>query len=297
LARPLAGIAVVPVHILAVRVVDRVGKGIRSSPRDALIAASVPATEAGRAFGLQRALDHAGAVIGPLVAAVLIKAGFEMREVFLLAAIPAGLAVLSLAFVREDAREPAPARKPSAAVPLSPRLRRYLAIVFLFSLGNSTDAFLLLRARSIGVSEAALPLLWAVLHVSKVLSAYVGGGAADRMARPRLIALGWVVYGLAYIGLGFASTEWHAFALFAFYGTYYGLTEPAEKALVGELAPEGGRGRAFGAYNFLVGVSAIPAGLLTGIIWQRVSPLAALSVGAAIAAVAMVLLLDWERRA
>ncbi len=295
--RPLAGLATAPVHVLAVRVVDRIGKGIRTSPRDVLIASAVPPSEAGRAFGVQRAMDHAGAVVGPLVATALLSAGFGVRHVFLYAGVPAALAMLSLAFVREAPR-PAPVEEssaPDAALPsLPPRLRRYLGILLLFSLGNSTDAFLLLRARSLGVNETALPLLWVVLHVSKVASSYLGGGAADRMPRTRLIAAGWVVYALAYLGLGFADEAWQAWALFAFYGLYHGLTEPAEKALVGDLAPESARGRAFGAYNFLLGISAIPAGLLTGLVWELVSPAAALGLGAAVAALAMVLLVRWE---
>lgn len=297
--RPLVGFATAPFHVLAIRVVDRMGKGLRTSPRDVLIASAVPATEAGRAFGVQRAMDHVGAIVGPILATALLSMGFSVRAVFFCAAAPAALAMLSLAFVREPDGAPRE-RAPRAAAgaprgPLPTQLKRYLAILCLFSLGNSTDAFLLLRARSLGVDEAALPLLWVVLHIAKVVSSYLGGGAADRIPRARLIAAGWVVYAAAYLGLAFAEEGWQAWTLFAFYGLYHGLTEPAEKALVGDLAPDGARGRAFGAYNFLVGISAIPAGLLMGAVWELVSPRAALGLGAGLAALAMLFLVGWER--
>ena len=176
-------------------------------------------------------------------------------------------------------------------------LRSYLAILLLFSLGNSSDAFLLLRARELGVPVASIPLLWTVFHVSKLTSSRLGGAWSDRMPRTTLIVAGWIVYAGAYLAFGVATQPWHAWAIFIVYGTYYGLTEPAEKALVKDLAPPDARGRAYGFYNFIVGVSAIPAGLLTGWLWASVGPMAALATGAGIAAASSVALLVWARHA
>jgi MFS family permease len=306
IVRPLCALATAPWHILAIRVTDRVGKGLRASPRDALIAASVADHEAGRAFGFHRAMDHAGAVVGPLIATALLSLGWEMRSVFWFALVPGVLSVLSLFFVREPPvaapaipdSTSASVREPTTpAVRLPGPLRSYLAILALFSLGNSSDAFLLLRARELGVSVAALPLLWAVFHVAKLVSAYLGGDFADRVPRARLIVTGWIVYALTYVGFGLATHAWQAWLLFIVYGSYYGLTEPAEKALVKQLAPALVQGRAYGFYNFIIGASAIPAGVLTGLLWQTWSPLVALSSGALIAGASSVALLLWSRAA
>jgi MFS family permease len=177
---------------------------------------------------------------------------------------------------------------------LTPTLVTYLGILALFSLGNSSDAFLLLRAHSLGLPTAQVPILWSVLNLSKVVWAYLGGDLADRMRRARLIAAGWLVYALVYLGLGRATHVAHVWGLFVVYGVFYGLTEPVEKALVKDLVREDQRGRAYGAYNFVVGITALPAGLLTGAVWHGWGPTAALEVGAGLAGVAGVLLLVWD---
>jgi MFS family permease len=293
-ARPLVALATAPWHVLVVRVTDRVGKGIRSAPRDALIAASARKDEAGRAFGFHRAMDHAGAVVGPLLATALLAAGWSMRAVFWTAIVPGAFAVLLVLTVREaPAERKQAASEPGRAIP--GRLRWYLGILALFSLGNSSDAFLLLRARDLGVPVALLPLLWSVLHVSKLVSSYAGGSFSDRAPRTRVILAGWVVYAVTYGLLGLATEAWHAWALFVVYGTYHGLTEPAEKALVKDIAPAEVRGRAYGYYNFVVGAAAVPAGALTGWLWQTWGPLAALGAGAGLAAASALALLAWAR--
>jgi MFS family permease len=296
--RPLVAAATMPWHVLLIRASDRVGKGTRSAPRDVLIASAAPPGQAGRAFGFHRAMDHAGAVVGPLVATLLLGFGLGLRTVFWLAAVPGVLSVLCVLLVREPAPPPAVsqahAHEEVEATRLSGRLKTYLAILLLFSIGNSSDAFLLLRARDLGVSTAAIPVLWTALHVSKLASSYVGGGWSDRAPRARLIVGGWMVYAGTYLGLGFASHAWQAWLLFLVYGLYYGLTEPAEKALVRDLVPDSARGRAFGFYNFIVGISAIPASLLTGWVWEAFGPTAALAVGACVAALSALLLLAWD---
>jgi MFS family permease len=296
--RPLVGLATAPWHVLVVRVTDRVGKGIRTSPRDALIADSVPKEQAGRAFGFHSAMDHAGAVLGPLLATALLALGWQVRSVFWFALAPGVLTMLALLTVREPDSDRRVASdgveaRPKVATSLPPSLRRYLAVLALFSLGNSSDAFLLLRAKDLGVPVVSIPLLWAAFSLAKVLSARYGGIWSDRIERTKLIVAGWAVYAATYLAFGVASHPWQVWALFLIYGVYYGLTEPAEKALVRDLAPAESRGRAYGFYNFIVGVSAVPAGLLMGWLWQSWSPLVALASGAALALTAAVLLLTW----
>jgi MFS family permease len=244
-------------------------------------------------------MDHAGAVVGPLVATLLLALGWQLRSVFWFSLVPGALALLTVITLREPALAPAPALSTEARAeptPLPKSLRRYLAILAVFSLGNSSDAFLLLRARDLGVQIVSIPVLWAVLHVAKVVSSHLGGTWADRVERPRLIVSGWAIYALTYLGFGIAQHAWQAWVLFVVYGAYYGLSEPAEKALVRDLVPTTARGRAYGAYNFIIGVAALPAGVLTGWLWQTWSPQVALGSGAALAFASAAALLAWTRR-
>jgi MFS family permease len=305
--RPFVALATAPWHVLVVRVTDRIGKGVRSSPRDALIAAAVPHEDAGRAFGFHNAMDHAGAVIGPVTATLLLHFGMPLRTVFWLTALPGLLALAAAAVVRE----PAAARELGAA-PVSPSpptptpspaptrlpgpLKTYCAILALFALGGSSDAFLLLRARDLGVAVALLPLLWTLFNLSKLVSSYFGGSFSDRVPRVLVIVTGWVIYAFTYLAFAFAREAWHAWALFFVYGAYYGLTEPVEKALVRDLTSSELRSRAYGLYNFVLGACALPAGLITGWLWDHLSPFVALATGAALAAAASLLLLAWARR-
>jgi MFS family permease len=296
LVRPFMAVATAPWHALLVRLLDRTGKGIRSAPRDALIADTTDPASTGRAFGFHRAMDHAGAVVGPLVATGLLSAHVPVRRVFLVAAIPGLLAFVAVIMVREKSGPERDVRlaDTKAASALPKDLVRYLVILLLFSLGNSTDAFLLLRAREMGVSLAAIPVLWALLHVSKMVWSYAGGVWSDGTSRVRLILSGWIVYFVTYLAIAQASRAWQAWALFVVYGAFYGLSEPAEKALVKDLAPADARGTSFGYYNFIVGAAGLPAGVLTGWLWSEYGHAAALSAGAAIALTASVLLAVWS---
>ncbi len=306
-ARPLFALATRPWHVLAVRVTDRVGKGVRSSPRDALIA-DAAGPRAGRAFGFHQAMDNAGAVIGPLLATLLVAMKLPIRHIFWIAVVPGAIATTLVSAVREPRRAvsspthlpaptsglSAPSPSPAPAAIFDHRLLFYLAILTVFSLGNSSDAFLLLRAHSVGLSTAGIPILWSVLNLSKVVWAYLGGNLADRVPRARLVASGWFLYAVVYLGLGAATATWQVWTLFVLYGVFYGLTEPVEKALVSDLVVPSARGRVYGAYNFVTGVTALPAGLLTGGLWRASGPAVALGVGAALAGVAGVALLVWE---
>ena len=301
--RPLMAAALAPWHVLTIRFADRVGKGVRTAPRDALLAESVEPAIRGRAFGVHRAADHAGAILGPVLAAgiLLLRPG-ELRLVFLLAALPAALAVLAVvARVREIAPgeptgrtgEPAP-RVLTGSVPdrstFRPPFLRYLGVLVLFTLGNASDAFLLLRAEALGVGLALVPILWSVLHVSKMVWNVVGGALADRVGPVPAIVAGWLVYAGTYAGFAVADSAWHAWALFGAYGLFYGLTEPTERSLVASLASSEGRARAFGAYHFAIGIAALPASVIFGVVWEVLGVDAAFYLGAGLALVSALLL-------
>jgi MFS family permease len=290
LVRPLVGIAQSVSQVLAIRLVDRAGKGIRGAPRDALIADAVDASQRGRAYGFHRAADHAGAVVGPLVAYGLYQvAGLELRTVFLLAAIPALAAVIAVIFGVKESRRAATGKTPSMnRKGLSGRFWAFMVVLLVFTLGNSTDALLILRATQLGVSTGLVLILWAVFHVVKSASSTPGGSLSDRFGRRPLIIAGWLVYGVVYLGFAFATATWHAWALFIVYGLYFGLTEGVEKALVADLVPANARGAAFGWYNLTIGLAALPASLIFGGLWQAFGAHAAFLAGAGLALVACV---------
>ncbi len=295
LIRPLVAAATAGWHVLLIRFFDRVGKGIRTSPRDALIADSVPASEHGKVFGFQRALDHTGAVIGPLIAFFLLTfITQQYRMLFLLAYLPGiiALALLILGVKERKGPNPGLSSRPVQLTlrPFDRRFKIFLLIIILFSLGNSSDAFLILKAQQAGVSVSLLPILWAVLHISKSLSAMPGGILSDRYGRRKLIIAGWILYGAVYFGFASAQTSGTVWLLFAIYGLFYGLTEGGERALVANLVQPHLRGTAYGLYHFSVGLSTLPASLLMGFLWERFSPEAAFSCGAAMALLAAVLM-------
>jgi MFS family permease len=288
--RPLVAVAGAPWHVLAIRFADRFGKGIRGAPRDALIADSVDPAYRGRAFGYHRAADHLGAVLGPLVATgLLFLMPGQYRLLFALAAIPALASFVVLALKVREAGVPertAPKVEFKGFAGLGSRFMWFLLVVFVFTLGNATDMFLLLRAQNLGVPLALIPFLWAAFHVSKMLWNVVGGRLSDRIGpRPAIIA-GWVVYALTYAGFAAATAAWQVWALFGLYGLFYGLTEAPEKALVAAVAPPDRRGSAFGAYHFAIGIGALPASVLFGLIWQRYGHVAAFTLGGGLALVA-----------
>lgn len=298
IARPLIGLAQSTGQVIAIRLADRFGKGVRSAPRDALIADSVSAEQRGYAYGLHRGADSLGSVVGPLIAWAALTFGLvEMRGLFLWAALPGGIAVLMLVlFVREKPSDPvveavSPVKVGPAAAdqPLGPAFRRYIWVLFLFTLSTSTDAFLLLRASQLGVPTELIPVLWAMLHVVKSTSTVMGGALSDRIGRRPLILGGWSIYAVVYLGFALASAQWHAWALFLVYGLYFGMTEGTEKAMVADLAPASRRGAAFGWFNAAVGLAALPASVIFGVVWDRFGSPTAFVMGATIACAAAVM--------
>ncbi len=295
--RPLIAAATGPLAVLFVRFADRIGKGVRTSPRDALIADSSDPSIRGKAYGFHRSMDHAGAIIGPLTAALLLAyVTTDLRTIFWLSAIPGALTILLIIFkVREVERRKISSDGRLLGILPKGRLRTFLAILFIFTLGNSSDAFLLLRAGHLGVSEVRIPLLWAFFHVVKMLSSMPFGALSDRIGRRRVIIAGWVVYAIAYVGFAHATREIHIWLLFAFYGLFYGLTEGVEKAFIADIANPEERGGAFGWYNFAIGAGALPASLIFGFVWQKAGANIAFDLGALIAVVAAVLLVSLIR--
>lgn len=289
-ARPFLALAQAPWQVLLLRNVDRVGKGLRTSPRDKLLASSAEPARLAEAFAFHRGMDHAGAALGPLLAtALLLLWPGDLRRVFLLAAIPGALAVLVLFAVREEPRPSRPDLRADASIASLQRVPRALLLAIgIFTLGNSTDALLLLRAQALGVPTPQLPLLWALLHGVRSLLSWPLGRAADRLGRRGALAAGWLWYAACYAGFAAARTSLQMWILFAVYGLVAGLTEGSERALIAAAVPDQERGRALGLYNLVSGVGLLLASILAGQVWERVSPPAALLLGAALAFAAAV---------
>lgn len=296
IARPLMAFAAAWPMVLALRFADRVGKGLRSSPRDALLASAVDPAQRGLAFGLHRAMDNAGAVIGPLLAAALLALHVPLRDIFLWTAVPGAIAIALALAIREPSRinktSPAPFSWTLRGFP--PAFKRYLLVLALFTLGNSSNMFLLLRARELGLPEVQIPLLWAMVSVVAMLFSIPLSALSDRWGRKRLILCGWAIYGAFYLILGLNGGQtWLLWPLFAGYGLFMAATEGAEKALVADLAPAALLGTAYGWFNLTAGLLLLPASLLFGGLWQVAGPATAFGVAAGCALLAALLLHHW----
>jgi len=308
LVRPLIALATTWQHVFAVRLADRVGKGLRGAPRDAMLAAFSPGNQRGRVFGFHRAMDHAGAVVGPVAAAIFLWFFPERyRELFALTVIPGVLAVVALLFVpesragraggaggsvAEELQSADPTHVTDAIHPthLPPSLKRFLVILAIFTLGNSTDAFLLLRLSDAGLATAYLPIVWAGLHVVKSSLSTAGGALSDRLGRRRLIVWGWIIYASVYAGFAMTSALAPLLMWFFAYGVYFALVEGSEKALVADLTPLDRQGTAFGWYNAVLGFGALAASLAFGALWEGFGSSVAFFVGAGLALTAAGLL-------
>jgi MFS family permease len=294
-ARPLIGLTASWIGVLACRFADRVGKGLRTAPRDALINLSIGPEQRGLAFGFHRAMDNLGAVIGPLTAAALLAAGVGLRQVFLLAVFPA-LLVLALAFaVKEpDARPTSrePFRWTFAGLPLA--FRRYLWVLALFTLGNSSNMFLLLRANELGSGATEVTLMWALYSAVAAFLSTPLSALSDRFGRSRVLATAWAAYAIAYLVIGLLPRAgWALWVAFAGYGVVTAALEGTEKALVADLVPRAHGGTAFGWYNLVSGILLLPASMLFGWLWSASSPIVAFGFGAGCALLAAVLLRMW----
>jgi len=296
LSRGSLALVVAPWQALVAWLFNRVGKGVRTAPRDAMIADSCDERQRGRAFGYHRSMDHSGALLGAALASILLTA-FELgyRTIFAIAFIPVSLGIILLILGVREKKEPRCEGAPEeqrlrlSLRPFDRRFKWFLLAVLIFTLGNSSDAFLLLRARQVnGISLALLPALWGVLHVVKAGVSIPGGELSDRIGRKRVILCGWAIYALAYLGFAFLEGYNWIWLLFVIYGFFY-VTEAVEKALVTDLVPAELRGTAFGIYNFAISVTILPASLLMGLLWDTVGAQYAFVVGAGLAVVAMII--------
>jgi MFS family permease len=317
LVRPLIALATTWQHVFAIRVADRVGKGLRGAPRDAMLGALASPDQRGRVYGFHRAMDHAGAVVGPIVATVFLYfAPGAYRTLFALTIIPGLLAIGMLLLVPEvragkagkagrtgaagwgigvdsveSADQPHPPDRPyQPHAPYPPAFKRYLVILAIFTLGNSSDAFLLLRLADAGLATSLLPLTWAGLHVIKSTLSTYGGTLSDRFGRRRLIISGWILYAVVYAGFALAGTLAALLAWFFLYGAHFAMVEGSEKALVADLVTGSAQGTAFGWYNAVLGFGALGASLLFGVLWESFGPATAFFTGAGLAVTAACLL-------
>ncbi len=304
IAKPFMYLATSWGAVLGIRFGDRIGKGIRTSPRDALIADSVSAGERGKGFGLHRAMDTFGAVLGLAIAAMVIYlvqgGGLQLslktyQWLVLVGVVPAVLAVLVLLiFVREKGRKPSPSSSSGTGLTstrltagFDTRFKVFLAIMAVFTLGNSSDFFVILRAQNLEASLIHVVLMLVLFNVTYAAISLPAGMLSDRLGRKRVITVGWFVYALVYLGFALASNLWQVWLLFAGYGIYYGIVVGVARAFVADLVPEEKRGTAYGLYHGVVGLTLLPASLIAGWFWQTFSPAAPFYFGAALAFVAM----------
>jgi len=307
LAKPFMLIANTWGPVMGIRFADRFGKGIRSAPRDALVGDSCDESERGKAFGFHRAMDTSGAALGLIIAAlviflvqgdVLALQADAYRWLIILGVIPAFIALFFFLFIHEPPRQACVTSEagsidpgvagPSTTSAFTGRFRLFLVILFIFTLGNSSDAFLVLRAQNLGNNVFYIVLMLIVFNAVYALISTPAGMMSDRLGRKNIIALGWTIYALVYLGFAFFNESWMVWVLWAMYGVYYGLAEGVARALVVDLVPEDRRGTAFGAYHGVVGITLLPASLIAGWLWQAVSPAAPFYFGAALAVLAVI---------
>lgn len=301
-------------QVVFFRFLDRIGKGIRTSPRDALLSESISMEHRGLAFSFHRAMDHLGAVTGPILSVIILylllnekflpfmetapeRANlFSLRVLFILSIVPGLIAVFVLAFLlkevsptkKESCSDTATSGKKSSSLPKIFYL--YLASVSVFALGNSSDLFLVFYgSEKFHYGPLGVIIAWVLLHISKVCFSFPGGRLSDKFGRSRVILTGWAIYTFVYLGMGFIQTSLLFWVLLFIYGAYYGFTEGVEKALVADLVPSELRGSAYGLYHSLIGISALPASLIFGVFWGLLGPSTAFIIGASLSTLAMII--------
>lgn len=295
---PLFSLVTTPIQVLIIRFLERVGKGIRTAPRDSLIAASSGSGVRGRSFGFHKAMDNSGAILGPLLAFALLSFfPGDYRRVFVIAAIPALLGVISIvAFVKEAKKEKGELLGKIRLKDFPVKFYVFLVIIFIFTLGNSTDALLLIKAEDIGVESTFVPLLYLCFNSVSVLFAIPSGILSDKIGRERLIIVGYLLYAAIYFGFGITRSITVLVILFAFYGLYSALTDGIQKALVSDLIPADKRGTGLGLYNGLVGITLLPASVIAGLLYDNINNQAPFYFGAVMALIAAVMMTGFYRK-
>ncbi|QWD83492.1 MFS transporter [Polynucleobacter sp. MWH-P3-07-1] len=299
LGRPLIAFANSWLWVLAIRFTDRMGKGLRSSPRDALLAESVSENQRGITFGLHRSMDNAGAVIGPLLASLFLYLEVPLRQIFFWAIIP-GLITIGLACcIKEPPREVVTQSNTFSwsLEGMPDQFKRYLVVAGIFALGNSSDMFLLLRAREAGVAQDQIPLLWAAISLITTVFGTPLSALSDTFGRKRFILIAWIAFAFFYIAMGFPGISiYQIFCLFGIYALFKAATEGVEKAFVADLAPKGMAGTAFGWFNLITGLMLFPASFIFGWVYESIAPLYAFLFSGGCALVAFALMAFWVHR-
>lgn len=302
LIKPLFALSTSFSQVLAIRFIDRFGKGMRGAPRDALIADSTSKEERGKAFGFHRAMDTLGAAIGPFVAFFVLSSFHEnYRLIFWISSIPGIIAVLLLIFFLKEKKktnieEEIFGKQTRPKISFKGLDRRFILFTFiatLFAIGNSSDAFLILRAQDVGMNSALIPLAYFAFNIVYTLFSIPAGILSDRLGRRPIIVTGYLIFALIYLGFGLITKSLWVWGLFILYGLYYATTEGVQKAYIADLVPEGKRGTAIGTFNALTGIAALPASLLAGFLWETFGPASTFAVSsgfAALSAILMVLL-------
>jgi MFS family permease len=290
---PLYTFVVSPTHVLILRFIERFGKGIRTAPRDSLIAGSIPDGESGRSFGLQKAMDNSGAIVGPLIAfAMLSLVPGNYRMIFFVAGLPALLAILVLILGIKEARK----NRHELFVKFHfkdfpAKYYFFLIIVFFFTLGNSTDALLMIKANDVGIKVALIPLVYMVTNVISVFASIPVGSLADRVGKEKILIAGFLIYAIVYFGFGVTTSMRAIIALFALYGLYSAATDGIQKAFISDMIDNNKKGTGLGIYNALLGVTLLPASLIAGFLYDKVNSSVPFYFGAATALVSAILML------
>ena len=273
LIMPVYALVVSPLQVLVFRFIERIGKGIRTAPRDSLVAGSVNGNEVGRSFGLHKAMDNSGAILGPLLAFLLLlfHPG-DFRLIFLLAGIPGVLGMFVLVFgIREAKKRKDNLMKKFRFSDFPKRFYLFLVIIFIFTLGNSTDALLMVKANEVGIKVTFIPLVYLVSSLVSVFLAIPFGSLSDRIGREKLLITGFLIYSLVYFGFGSTANVYVIVALFALYGIYSALTDGVQKAMISDLTDENKKGTGMGIYNAMLGITLLPASLIAGLLYDKVN--------------------------
>lgn len=290
---PLYTTVVSPVQVLLLRFAERFGKGIRTAPRDSLIAGSIAKGDSGRSFGLQKAMDNSGAIAGPLIAFFMLTAlPGNYRLIFLIAGIPALLAIAVIAFgIKEAGKQKHELFNKFHFRDFPPKYWFFLAIVFIFTLGNSTDALLLVKANEAGLRVAFIPLVFLLTNAVSVVASIPVGSLADRIGKERILITGFLIYAVVYFGFGFSEGKGALIALFALYGIYSAATDGIQKAFISDSIDSNKKGTGLGIYNGLLGITLLPASLIAGVLYDKVNSSVPFYFGAVTASISAILML------
>jgi MFS family permease len=290
---PLYTFVVSPMQVLYLRFIERFGKGIRTAPRDSLIAGSVTKGETGEGFGLQKAMDNSGAIVGPLIAfALLSSLPGNYRLIFLLAGIPAVLALFVIIFgIREAKKSKHELFAKFHFKDFPARYYFFLVILFIFTLGNSTDALLMVKANEVGVKVALIPLVYLITNVVSVFTSIPMGAFSDKMGKEKIMILGYLIYAVVYYGFGVTTSTGAIIALFALYGLYSASTDGIQKAFISDLIDTNKKGTGLGIYNALLGITLLPASLIAGMLYDKINSSVPFYFGAVMAFLALLLMI------